>query len=40
MGPNSDNRVDYPDFAHKVARKVKINKNKAKPNQKSLKTKF
>ena len=27
MGPNSDNRVDYPDFAHKVARKVKTNKN-------------
>ena len=27
MGPNSDNSVDYPVFAHKVARKVKINKN-------------
>ena len=27
MGPHSDGRVDYPDFAHKVARKVKINKN-------------
>ena len=27
MGPNSDNRVDYPDFAHKVARRVKTNKN-------------
>ena len=27
MGPNSDKRVDYPDFAHKVARKVKTNKN-------------
>ena len=27
MGPHSDSRVDYPDFAHKVARKVKINKN-------------
>ena len=27
MGPYSDDRVDYPDFAHKVARKVKINKN-------------
>ena len=27
LGPDSDNRVDYPDFAHKVARKVKINKN-------------
>ena len=27
LGPNSDERVDYPDFAHKVAKKVKINKN-------------
>ena len=27
MGPINDNRVDYPDFAHKVAKKVKINKN-------------
>ena len=27
MGPNSDNRVDYPDFAHKVAKRVKSNKN-------------
>ena len=27
MGPNSDKRVDYPDFAHKVARRVKNNKN-------------
>ena len=27
MGPDNDNRVDYPDFAHKVARKVKTNKN-------------
>ena len=27
MGPHSDGRVDYPDFAHKVARKVKNNKN-------------
>jgi len=27
MGPYSDNRVDYPDFAHKVARMVKTNKN-------------
>jgi ribose 5-phosphate isomerase B len=26
MGPYRDNRVDYPDFAHKVARKVKVNK--------------
>ena len=27
LGPNNDSRVDYPDFAHKVAKKVKINKN-------------
>ena len=27
LGPNNDDRVDYPDFAHKVARRVKINKN-------------
>ena len=27
MGPFNDNRVDYPDFAHKVAKKVKTNKN-------------
>jgi ribose 5-phosphate isomerase B len=27
LGPNSISRVDYPDFAHKVAKKVKINKN-------------
>ena len=27
MGPFKESRVDYPDFAHKVARKVKINKN-------------
>jgi len=27
MGPYSDDRVDYPDFAHKVARRVKTNKN-------------
>ena len=26
LGPKNDNRVDYPDFAHKVARRVKINK--------------
>ena len=26
MGPYNDDRVDYPDFAHKVARKVKVNK--------------
>ncbi|MDB3982811.1 ribose 5-phosphate isomerase B [Candidatus Pelagibacter sp.] len=27
MGPHNEDRVDYPDFAHKVARKVKTNKN-------------
>ena len=27
LGPNNDSKVDYPDFAHKVARRVKINKN-------------
>ena len=27
MGPYCDDRVDYPDFAHKVARRVKTNKN-------------
>ena len=27
MGPYNDNRVDYPDYAHKVARRVKQNKN-------------
>jgi ribose 5-phosphate isomerase B len=27
LGPNSDDSVDYPDFAHKVARKVKTNRN-------------
>ena len=27
IGPHNDNRVDYPDFAHKVAKKVKANKN-------------
>ena len=26
LGPKNDNRVDYPDYAHKVAKKVKINK--------------
>ena len=26
LGPNNNYRVDYPDFAHKVARKVKTNK--------------
>jgi len=27
IGPHNDNRVDYPDFAHKVAIRVKANKN-------------
>ena len=27
LGPINDNKVDYPDYAHKLARKVKINKN-------------
>ena len=27
LGPYNNNKVDYPDFAHKVARKVKINTN-------------
>ena len=26
LGPFNDDRVDYPDYAHKVARKVKSNK--------------
>ena len=27
IGPHNNDRVDYPDFAHKVAKKVKIDKN-------------
>ena len=27
IGPNNKNKVDYPDYAHKVAKKVKINKD-------------
>ena len=27
LGPYNEERVDYPDFAHKVAKKVKTNKN-------------
>jgi len=27
LGPSNNKRVDYPDFAHKVAKKVKTNKN-------------
>ena len=26
LGPKDDNRVDYPDYAHKDAKKVKLNK--------------
>ena len=26
LGPMDDNSVDYPDYAHKLARKVKLNK--------------
>ena len=25
LGPNNDSRVDYPDYAHKVAKKVRLN---------------
>ena len=27
LGPINDSKVDYPDYAHKVARKVKVNKS-------------
>ena len=27
LGPKDDRSVDYPDYAHKVAKKVKLNKN-------------
>ena len=27
LGPESDTKVDYPDYAHKVAKKVKMSKN-------------
>ena len=27
LGPKNSNKVDYPDYAHKVAKKVKLNKN-------------
>ena len=27
MGPFNNDRVDYPDFAHKVAKKVNVSKN-------------
>ena len=27
LGPNSNSSADYPDYAHKVAKKVKLNKN-------------
>ena len=27
LGPMNDDRVDYPDYAHKLAKKVKVSKN-------------
>ena len=27
LGPNDNSSVDYPDYAHKVAKKVKLDKN-------------
>ena len=27
LGPSNDDKVDYPDYAHKVAKKVKTSKN-------------
>ena len=27
LGPSNNRRVDYPDYAHKVAKKVKLNKS-------------
>ena len=27
LGPEDNNRVDYPDYAHKLARKVNVSKN-------------
>ena len=27
LGPHNDDTVDYPDYAHKVAKKVKTNNN-------------
>jgi ribose 5-phosphate isomerase B len=27
LGPNNNSKVDYPDFAHKLAKKVKTSKN-------------
>ena len=27
LGPSNDDKVDYPDYAHKVAKKVKASKN-------------
>ena len=27
LGPNNDSRVDYPDYAHRVAKRVKSSKN-------------
>ena len=27
LGPKNDNRVDYPDYAHKLAKRVKVSRN-------------
>ena len=27
LGPTNDDNVDYPDYAHKLAKKVKVSKN-------------
>ena len=27
LGPTNDDRVDYPDYAHKLAKKIKVSKN-------------
>ena len=27
LGPNNNSKVDYPDYAHRVAKKVKLSKN-------------
>ena len=27
LGPKNDSRVDYPDYAHRVAKRVKLSKN-------------
>ena len=32
LGPKNDSRVDYPDYAHRVAKRVKLSKNNKKFN--------